>query len=282
MGRVNTLYQSQSYPSHNSRFSSAVMNLLLKSSMARMLSSIRITTNAPNLVHPSVVKRVNPFAEPIPVWLRDFKTFKPLSIIMASSKVFRTPVRIDIMHRIVHWHLASQRSGTASTKHRSDVRGSTRKLYRQKGTGRARAGSSRAPHRRGGATCFGPKPRKYSYTLPKKIRDLGLRSALSTKFGQGQLTFVTDDSIQLDSCKTRQLALITSRFPSRKALLIDAHPMSKTFELASRALKDSIVHMRATNSELNAFHLLKYKYVIMTTSAKAYYEQYFEDNLLTK
>lgn len=227
-------------------------------------------------MHPSLVPRRNPFLEPIPAWLRDFKTFQPISIIKVSSKVFNAPIRIDIMHRVVHWYRAGLRAGTASTKHRSDVRGSTRKLYRQKGTGRARAGSSRAPHRRGGATCFGPKPRDWSYTLPEKLRNLGLRSALTAKFRQGELSFVSDASLSLPNHKTKFLASMVSNVPSQRLLLLHAGEAKENLERAARNIRSHITIMDVCKEPVNVYHLLKKQFIVMTESAKKRYEALFE------
>jgi large subunit ribosomal protein L4 len=194
----------------------------------------------------------------------------------ASAKIFNAPIRVDIMHRVVHWHLAGLRAGTASTKHRSDVRGSTRKIYQQKGLGRARAGSIRANQRRGGARCFGPKPRKFYYTLPEKVRNLGLRSALSTKFSQGQLSFVSDASINLDSHKTGCLAEIIVKIPAKRILLIDSVPPNKNLMLAARSLNNSIVLMNVGTDKINVYHVLKSQFVLLTDRARQYYEQHFD------
>lgn len=226
--------------------------------------------------HPALVLRRNPFLEPIPAWLRDFKTFQPISLIKVSSKVFNAPIRIDIMHRVVHWYRAGLRAGTASTKHRSDVRGSTRKLYRQKGTGRARAGSSRAPHRRGGATCFGPKPRDWSYTLPEKLRNLGLRSALTAKFKQGELSFVSNASLALPSHKTKLLASMVSNVPSQRLLLLHAGEAKENLERAARNIKRHITIMDVCKEPVNVYHLLKRHFIVMTESARKRYETLFE------
>ena len=227
-------------------------------------------------VHPAALYRENPFLKPVPAWLRDFKTFQPITMTFASAKIFNTPIRVDIMHRVVHWHLAGLRAGTASTKHRSDVRGSTRKIYQQKGLGRARAGSSRTHQRRGGARCFGPKPRKFYYTLPEKIRNLGLRSALSTKFSQGQLSFVSDESINLGSHKTGYLADILEKIPAKRILLIDSAPPNKNLMLAARSLDNSIVLMNVETDRINVYHILKGQFILLTDRAKRYYEQHFD------
>lgn len=239
-------------------------------------------TNSPvnpvKMVHPAIVERINPFLKPIPAWLRDFRDFKPLSITRASAQAFNAPTRIDIMHRVVHWYRAGLRAGTASSKHRSDVRGSTRKIYQQKGTGRARAGTSRAPHRRGGATCFGPKPRQWAYSLPLKLRNLGLRSALSSKFRQGELTFVTDESIELPTHKTKALSLMRGQISAKTILVLHATDSSllKNLISASKQLHPSLTIMNVKRDNPNVYHILKSRMVVLTEGAKTYYENYFD------
>src|SRR5438874_12180128 len=98
-----------------------------------------------------------------------------------SEEVFGLPVRPDILARVVDWQLAKRRAGTHKTKGISEISGTTKKPYRQKGTGRARQGSLRSPQFRGGARIFGPVVRDHGYDLPKKVRKLGLKTALSTK-----------------------------------------------------------------------------------------------------
>lgn len=113
-------------------------------------------------------------------------------IVELNDFVFRTNPRIDILHQNVVWYRASIRAGTACAKSRGDVRGGGRKPWPQKGTGRARQGSIRAPHWRKGGSAKGPKPRDWSFNLPYKIRRLGLRTALSCRLAQGDLTVVED------------------------------------------------------------------------------------------
>ena len=113
-----------------------------------------------------------------------------------NDAVFGVEVRTDILARVVNWQLAKRRAGSASTKGVSDISGTTAKPFKQKGTGRARQGSSRSPQMRGGAVAFGPKPRDYGYTLPKKVRRLGLKSALSAKQAEGNLVILKDASLK--------------------------------------------------------------------------------------
>jgi large subunit ribosomal protein L4 len=119
------------------------------------------------------------------------------------ADILETPVNRDVLHQVVVMQLANKRSGTASTKGRSDVRGSGRKLYRQKGTGMARAGSRYSPIRVGGGVAFGPKPRDFGYNVPRKVRRLAVKCALADKF-QNDNVFVID-AINLETPKTKQM-----------------------------------------------------------------------------
>jgi large subunit ribosomal protein L4 len=104
---------------------------------------------------------------------------KKVGTVELASSVFEAPIRKDILHEVVKWQLASRRQGTHKAKTRSEVSGGGKKPFKQKGTGNARQGSSRSPLMPGGGILFGPTPRDYSYTLPKKVKQIGLRSALS-------------------------------------------------------------------------------------------------------
>ena len=123
--------------------------------------------------------------------------------IQLPADILETPVNKDVLHQVVLMQLANKRSGTASTKGRSDVNGSGRKLYRQKGTGMARAGSRRSPVRVGGGVAFGPKPRDFGYKVPKKVRRLAIKSALADKFQNDAVLAV--DAIEIDHPKTKQM-----------------------------------------------------------------------------
>jgi large subunit ribosomal protein L4 len=126
-----------------------------------------------------------------------------------SSDILEVPVNRNVLHQVVVMHLANRRSGTAYTKGRSEVRGSGRKLYRQKGTGLSRAGSRRSPLRVGGGVAFGPKPRDYGYKVPKKVKRLAIKCALADKFQNGNVLVV--DAINLDRPKTKQMISIMDK-----------------------------------------------------------------------
>src|SRR5690606_33540240 len=143
---------------------------------------------------------------------------KSVGKVELPSDVFEQPVRKDLLHTVVRWQLASRRQGTAMTKTKGLVAGGGKKPFKQKGTGNARQGSGRSPLMPGGGTMFGPQPRDYSYSLPKKVRQAGLRSALSYLQSEGRL-FVVED--MKSEGKTRELAKRLEKFGVAKAVLID-------------------------------------------------------------
>jgi len=120
-----------------------------------------------------------------------------------ESDILEAKINKDVLHQVVLMQLANKRSGTASTKRRDEVAGSGKKLFRQKGTGMARAGSRRSPLRIGGGVTFGPKPRDYGYTVPKKVRRLAIKSALADKFQNEGVVIV--ESLNMDQPKTKQM-----------------------------------------------------------------------------
>jgi large subunit ribosomal protein L4 len=139
------------------------------------------------------------------------------------TEVFGAEPRADIMARVVHWQLAKRRAGTHKVKGMGEVSGTTKKPYRQKGTGNARQGSLRAPQFRTGGVVHGPVVRSHEYSLPKKVRRLGLISALSEKAASGKLV-VLDAAAPGDSAKTKTLAAQVKAFGWTSALLFDAAP----------------------------------------------------------
>ncbi len=151
-----------------------------------------------------------------------------------DDEVFGLPVRKDILQRMVNWQLAKRRAGTHKTKGLSDVRGSTRKPYRQKGTGRARVGTRRAPQHRGGAVIFGPVVRGHGFKLPKKVRRLALKTALSSKQADGKLVVL--EVAKLDEAKTQELAKRLDALGWSSALIIDGPELNQNFVRAAANL----------------------------------------------
>lgn len=148
--------------------------------------------------------------------------------------VFEAPVRPDVMHEVVLWQLAKRRQGTHSTRTRGEIRATTKKMYKQKGTGRARHGAATVTQFRGGAKPFGPKPRDHAHDLPKKVRALGLRSALSAKLAGGQLVVL--DEAKLDEPRTKGLAERLGRLGWGSVLVIGGDEFDRNFKLAARNL----------------------------------------------
>lgn len=144
---------------------------------------------------------------------------KKVGDIELSDSIFQQPIRVDILSRVVEWQLAKRRSGNHKTKEIAEISGTTKKMYRQKGTGGARHGSKRAPQFRGGSVIFGPVVRSHAYSLPKKVRQLGLRSVLSSKLQSGDIIVV--DSFEINQPKTKDLKAILAKFGTENMLLID-------------------------------------------------------------
>ncbi len=186
---------------------------------------------------------------------------KKVGEVELPASVFETEVRKDLLHTAVRWQLASRRQGTHMAKTRGLVNGGGKKPYRQKGTGSARQGSTRSPLLRGGGVIFGPQPRDYSYTLPKKIKKLALKTALAHLYKEGRF-FVVDDMSSKEG-KTNELAQRLKKFGVEKALLID----KENNELFQRASRNLPKFRYNTVSGLNVFDLLKYDAAIVTKSS---------------
>jgi len=151
-----------------------------------------------------------------------------------DDSVFGLPARKDILARVVNWQLAKRRAGTHKVKTRGEVSGSTRKLFRQKGTGNARMGSARTTQRRGGGTVFGPVVRDHSHELTKKMRKLGLKTALSAKAAEGKLIVI--DEAALKAPKTAELAKRFAALGWSSVLIIDGAQVDDGFARAARNL----------------------------------------------
>ena len=187
------------------------------------------------------------------------------------ASLFEQPVHKQALYEAVRNYLANQRQGTHDTKTRAEVKASTAKLYRQKGTGRARAGSAGSPTRVGGGVAFGPHPRDYSYTLPRKIKRTALKSALSDRAGSERITVIED--FAMDAPKTRKFADLFKAMdlPGRHTLLIlDAE--GGNLYRSARNLKGVRV-LRA--SELNAYTILWADNLVFTQKALSGAEEVF-------
>ena len=179
-----------------------------------------------------------------------------------SKEVFEVPVKKEVLHEVVHWQLAKRRQGTHMVKTRSLVSGGGKKPFKQKGTGNARQGSTRSPLMPGGAKLFGPVPRSYEYALPKKMRKLGLKMALSHLTKEGKLFVV--ESMKSEG-KTAELAKRLKAFGLTKAVLIDA----KTDDKFKRAANNIPKFKYFPVEGINVFDLLKYDAAVITKESVA-------------
>ncbi len=161
------------------------------------------------------------------------KTKKATKAAKLDGAIFEAPVRPDLIHTVVVAQLAAQRSGSAATKNRALVSGGGRKPFRQKGTGRARAGTIRAAQWSGGGVVFGPQPRSYAQYIPKKVRKAAMRSALSLRNQEGRVTVV--DSFELSDTKTKLMVERLRELGAEDALIVTAE-RDERLELAGRNL----------------------------------------------
>ncbi len=179
-----------------------------------------------------------------------------------SDAVFGAEVNEALLYEAVRQHTAAQRSGTASTKTRHEVSGSGKKLWKQKGTGRARMGSIRSPLWRHGGTVHGPQPRSYEYKLPRKMILGALRSALSAKLRDGELRVVR--AFDLADHKTKNMAGVLGKLQAKKTVLLVEVGENEKLDRASRNLPG--VKLVPTK-QVNVYDLLKYQEVLLTESA---------------
>jgi large subunit ribosomal protein L4 len=179
-----------------------------------------------------------------------------------ADGVFGLEARPDILSRAVTWQLAKRRAGTHSTKTRGEVARTGKKPYRQKGTGRARQGSTKGPHMRGGGIVFGPRPRDHAINLPKKVRKLALCSALSAKRAAGELVVL--DKAELGEPKTKLLASQLTKLGWSKPLVIDADKPETNFARAARNLVGIDV---LPSIGANVYDILRHETLVLTRSA---------------
>ncbi|MFZ0929341.1 MAG: 50S ribosomal protein L4 [Syntrophobacteraceae bacterium] len=175
-----------------------------------------------------------------------------------SDAIFGVPVKSHVLHEVVIYQLAKRRAGTAKAKGRSEVRGGGKKPWRQKGTGRARAGTSRSPIWRGGGTIHGPQPRDYEMRVPKKVRRLALKMALSQKVLDDGFKVI--DQLKLDRIRTKDFVELLDRFELGKTLVVLPEP-DEIIEKSAR----NIPSVKILRSEgLNVYDLLNYHSVILS------------------
>jgi large subunit ribosomal protein L4 len=184
-----------------------------------------------------------------------------------ADDVFGLPVRRDILSRVVNWQLAKRRAGTHKTKGISEIRGTTKKPYKQKGTGRARQGSLRSPQFRGGARIFGPVVRSHAFALQKKVRRLGLKTALSAKQEEGKLVVI--DAAHIEEAKTKLLRARLAAFGWGSVLIIDGPAVDEGFARAARNLPRVDV---LPQHGANVYDILRRDTLVLTRAAVEHLE----------
>ena len=187
---------------------------------------------------------------------------KVVGKVSLKEDIFNSEVKEHLLHKSVIAHLANLRRGTHSTKIKSEVRGGGAKPWRQKGTGRARAGSIRSPLWRGGGITFGPKPRDYDHDVPKKMRRSALISALSLKVKNGDIFVV--DKIDIDKPKTKDVVSILKNFKIDRSVLFLIDEKNMNLELSARNIPDARVQRV---DSINVYDLLYYDKIICTKGA---------------
>ncbi len=186
---------------------------------------------------------------------------KKVKDIELNENVFGVDVNDIVVHTALVNYLANQRQGTGSTKTRAEVRGGGRKPWRQKGTGRARQGSIRAPQWMKGGIALGPKPRSYKYAIPKKMRKLALKSVLTSKVEEKELIVV--DKLELKEIKTKEMVKVLNNLNTKKALIVLSE---KNLNVQASARNIENVKTALVNT-INVFDLLKYDNLVVTEDA---------------
>ncbi len=184
-----------------------------------------------------------------------------ISEIELNDEVFNVPIKKHVLHQVVISQMSNRRSGTASTKSRSEVKYSGAKLWRQKGTGRARVGSASAPGRRGGGAAFGPVPRKYVHKVPKKVRKAALCMALTDKVQSKHLIVV--DKFELPEIKTKGFVGVMKDFSVNKALIVTQDKQANLEKSSNNVPWVKVLRYEG----LNAYDILKYENLFLEQSA---------------
>jgi large subunit ribosomal protein L4 len=198
------------------------------------------------------------------------KAGKNLGDVELNAELFDAPVNVAVLHQVVTAQLAGRRTGTSDTKTRGEVRGGGRKPYKQKGTGRARQGSRTAPHYRGGGAVFGPHPRSYEQRLPRKMRRLALRGALTAKLGDEAIRIV--DAFGLEGFKTRDIAGILLALNATGRVLVVAPAADEQLRVSARNLPTVDVILA---DSLNVVDLVNADTVVIEQPALARMEEVY-------
>lgn len=186
-----------------------------------------------------------------------------------SESVFGVEINKEAMHQVVKMQLANKRQGTQSALTRAEVRGGGIKPWRQKGTGRARQGSIRSPQWIHGGIVFAPKPRDYSYTVPKKIKRLALKSALSSKVADNEIVVL--DELKLDAPKTKVVAEMLNKFEAKKTLIVVKESNDVIYKSIRNIEGASVIPV----NNLNVYDILKYEKFIITKDAAQMVEEVY-------
>ena len=198
------------------------------------------------------------------------RTGASIGSVELSDELFDAPVNAAVLHQVVTAQLAGRHLGTHDTKTRGEVRGGGRKPYRQKGTGRARQGHRTAPHFRGGGVVFGPHPRSYAQRLPRKMKQLALRGALTAKFGDDAIKVI--DAFGLEAIKTRDLVGVLAALGATGRVLVVAPARDEMLHLSSRNLPTVEVILA---DSLNVVDLLNADIVLIEQPALARMEEVY-------
>ncbi|MEJ2727516.1 MAG: 50S ribosomal protein L4 [Deltaproteobacteria bacterium] len=186
---------------------------------------------------------------------------KKVTTVDLAENIFNVPVKPSVLHEVVTMQLANKRTASAAVKHRGDVRGSRRKLFRQKGTGRARRGDIKSPLLRGGGVVFGPDGRTYAFRAPKKVRKLALKMALSSKLQAEEIVVL--DKFELEKIKTRDFVDILKNLKLTNTLIV-TDGKNENLERSSRNVPDVKV---LRHEGLNVYDILKYRTLILLEPA---------------
>ncbi|MEJ7601118.1 MAG: 50S ribosomal protein L4 [Kofleriaceae bacterium] len=192
---------------------------------------------------------------------------KSVGSVDLDDAVFGAEIHEHLLWETVKWQLAKRRAGNASTKRLGEVRGSSKKVWKQKGTGQARQGSRQAPHWVGGASAFGPKPRDYSYNMPRKAKKLALRSALSLRASENKIvvidSFSTDGKTKSVASALAALGVVQNGSTASKVLIVDA----KTNEQLSRGARNLESSQWIAPEGVNVYDILRHGTLVLTQAA---------------
>lgn len=197
---------------------------------------------------------------------------KSLKEVNLDKNIFQVEVKNEIIYRMVRYQLAKKQSGNHSTKSISEISGTTKKPFKQKGTGSARQGSRRSPHMRGGSAMFGPRVRSHAHKLPKKIRSLALKMSLSQKCSEGKIKILSD--LALSKAKTSLLQDKIKKFDAKSILFIGGKKIEENFLNASKNIPNIDV---LPSQGLNVYNILRRDYLFISEDALNFINERFKD-----